>query len=189
MEYIDSYLCSVWNKEHVSEKVVEENFWDFCRELEKEGYLIGDDASVTAISIGPFKMVSKIEVNRKDLLMFFLTTVVPAIYTEVDLKNLQFVQMYKLYLLPALRIFIKLADSCYWIKDLLQWKILMYVDERNKNGEYPTITEIKESSEFSGVEEYDIKNAVEELKKYKSLLGDKGALIVIDNDGRMKSFI
>ena len=69
MKYVDLYLCSKWNEINISEKKVEENFWDFCRILEKEGYLSGDDASVTTISIGPFRIVSQMEIERKNLLL------------------------------------------------------------------------------------------------------------------------
>lgn len=185
MEYVDSYLCSVWNEINVSEKKVEENFWDLCRIMEKEGYLIGDDASVTTISIGPFKIVSKVEIERKSLLSFFLEIVVPATLTKA--KGLQFDQVYALYLLPAVNLFISLASHCYWIKDLLQWEILMYIGRKNENQEYPTIEEIKKSPEFFGVESWQIDKAMEELKSFKSILGDKTSLVEVDHNGRIES--
>ena len=185
MKYVDLYLCSKWNEINISEKKVEENFWDFCRILEKEGYLSGDDASVTTISIGPFRIVSQMEIERKNLLSFFLEIVVPALLTKA--KGMQFDQVYALYLLPAANLFLSLASHCYWIKDLLQWEILMYIEKKNNSEEYPTIEEIKNSPEFSGVETWQIDQAIEELKNLTSILGDKNSLIKVDHDGRLES--
>lgn len=187
MEYIDSYLSVAWNNSNRSEKIVEENFWDFCRELEKGGFLVGDDASISAISIGPFKIVSMIEVKRKDLLLFFLETIIPAIFSKTN--DLPFDQVYSLYLLPAVNLFIKLADECYWVKDLLQWEILMFIREENKINIYPTTNEIKKNDTFHGIEEWQMDDAIQELKEFKNLLGDKQSLILEDFEGRIESLV
>lgn len=109
----------------------------------------------------------------------------PATLTKA--KGLQFDQVYALYLLPAVNLFISLASHCYWIKDLLQWEILMYIGRKNENQEYPTIEEIKKSPEFFGVESWQIDKAMEELKSFKSILGDKTSLVEVDHNGRIES--
>lgn len=139
MNYIDSYLSKVWNETNISEKVLEENFWDVCRVFEGAGFLISDDAAVSAISVGPFKIASTMEIQKKDLLMYFLETMVPAIFSKAN--GLPFEQVYSLYLLPAANLFISLTNSCYCIKDSLQWDMLMYIREKNRHGIYPTLNE------------------------------------------------
>ena len=66
-------------------------------------------------------------------------------------------------------------------------EILMYIEKKNKSEEYPTIEEIKNSTEFSGVETWQIDQAIEELKNLTSILGDKNSLIKVDHDGRLES--
>lgn len=187
MENIDSYLSAVWNRKNVSEQIVEENFWDFCRILEVNGFLVGDDASISAISIGPFKIASMIDIKRKDMFTYFLETIIPAAFSKVS--GLPFNEVYSLYLLPATNLLIDLANQCYFIKDLLLWEILLFIREQNKKNIYPTINEIKKSDAFRGFEDWQIDNAVDELKNYGNLLGDKHSLLEVDFQGRTKCLV
>ena len=187
MENIDSYLIEVWNKTNVSEQIVEENVWDFCRMLEKDDFLVGDDAAISAISIGPFKIASMVDIKRKDMFVYFLETIMPAIFSKVS--GLTFDEAYSLYLLPAASLLINLADQCYWIKDLLQWEILMFIRKQNKNNIYPTINDIKKSDAFRGFEDWQIDDAIKELKDYENMLGDKNSLLQIDFEGRMECLV
>lgn len=187
MENIDSYIASVWNKANGFEQIVEENIWDICRVLEKEGFLVGDDAPISAISIGPFKIASTIDIKKKDMLTYFLETIIPAIFSKVS--GLPFDQVYSLYLLPATNLLINLGNQCYWVKDLLQWEILMFIRKENKNNTYPTSNEIKNSDDFRGVESWQIDNAIKELKSFENMLGDRHSLISVDFDGRMECLV
>ncbi len=187
MNYIDSYLSEVWNKTNISEKRLEENFWDVCRVLEGAGFLISDDAAVSAVSVGPFKIASTLDVQRKDLLVFFLETIVPAIFSKAS--GVPFEQVYSLYLLPAANLFISLTSGCYWIKDMLQWDVLMYIREKNRRGIYPTLDEIKKADEFTGLEEWQMEEAVRNLGDFENLLGDRHELITMDSDGRFQCMV
>lgn len=187
MENIDSYISNVWNKTNKFEKIVEENIWDICRILEQRGLLVGDDAPISAISIGPFKVASTLDIKKKDMLAFFLEIIIPAIFSKAS--GLPFDQVYSLYLLPAANIFIELADHCCWVKDLLQWEILMFIKKENKNNNYPTCNQIKNSDDFRGIEFWQIDNAINELKFYENVLGDRCSLISVDFDGRMECLV
>lgn len=187
MNKVDSYLCSEWNKVNSSEQILEENFWDLCRRLEEGGFLIGDDSAISAVSIGPFNLASTIEIEKKDKILYFLETIVPAIFSKV--KGLPFDQVYSLYLLPAAGILIGLAAQSYWIKDILQWEILMFIKSENNRNIYPTNNEVKKSDDFRGFEEEQIDQAIEALKEVKSVLGDRHALIRMDFDGRMECLV
>lgn len=146
MEYIDTYICEIWNGKNGSERIIEENVWDACRILEEHGFLNGDDASISAISVGPFKIASSLEVKRRDFLGFFVEAVLPAIISKAN--EMTFDQTYALYFLPAIKLFISLADQCFWIKDLLQWNLLLFVKDKNEQGIYPDVSEVKGSREF-----------------------------------------
>lgn len=183
MEQIDKYLSKIWNETNTSTHMIEENFWDLCRVLEREGFLVSDDAAVSAISIGPFRIASTIDINRKDYLKYFLEVIMPAIFSKIN--DLPFDQVYSLYLLPALGLFIDLADNCYWIKDLLQWDVLMYIRKDNQHGIYPTINDIKKAKEFVGFEEWQIEDAIKQLNNQENILGDRNKLIVIDFEGKI----
>ena len=187
MNKIDAYLCLEWNKANPSKQISEENFWDLCRKLEDEGFLTGDDSAISTVSIGPFNLASTIGFEKKDKILYFLETIVPAIFSKVN--GLSFAQAYSLYLLPAVSILIKLADQSYWIEDILQWEILMFIKSKNDCNVYPTNSEIKISDDFRGVEERQIDQAIETLKGVKNVLGDKHALIRMDFDGIMESLI
>lgn len=187
MENIDSYIVEVWNKTNILEQIVEENVWDFCRMLEKDGFLVGDNAAISAISIGPFKIASMVDIKRKDMFVYLLETIMPAIFSEI--RGLTFDEAYALYLLPATSLLINLADQCYWIKDLLQWEILIFIRKQNKNNIYPTIKDIKKSSVFRGFEDWQIDDAIKKLKDYGNMLGDKNSLLQIDFEGRMECLV
>lgn len=187
MQEVDEYLSKMWNETNTSTQIIEENFWDMCRILEKDGFVVSDDAAVSTISIGPFKIASTLDIKRKDLLIYFLETIVPAIFSKVS--GLPFDQVYSLYLLPASNLLINLADNCYWIKDLLQWEILMYIKEENQHGVYPTVNDIKKSKEFTGFEERQMEDAVKKLKNFENVLGDKHKLIITDFEGRIECLV
>lgn len=187
MQDVDGYLSKIWNETNISTQIIEENFWDMCRMLEKEGFVVSDDAAVSTISIGPFKIASTIDIKKKDLLIYFLETIVPTIFSKVS--GLPFDQVYSLYLLPASNLLINLADNCYWIKDLLQWEILMYIKKENQHGIYQTVNEIKKSDEFTGFDDWQIEDAVRQLKNCESVLGDNHKLIVMDLEGRIECLV
>lgn len=187
MEFVDCYFSKVWNGFNQSGQMAEEHFWDICRVLEDGGFLASDDAAISAISIGPFKIVSTMDIQKKDLLVYFLEIIVPVIFSNVS--GLPFEQVYSLYLLPAANLLIGLANNCYAVKDLLQWEILMYIREKNRHDVYPTFHDIKNAVEFQGVEEWQMEEAIKKLGDFKNSLGDKHELIVRDYDGRFKCVI
>lgn len=187
MNNVDTYICEIWNQNSLSQKLVEENFWDICRLLQREKFVNSDDTAIAAYSIGPFRMASDMEVNKKDLLHFFLEIIIPNIFSRAN--NLGFDQVYSLYLLPAVLLLISFADHHYWIKDSLQWELILYIQNRNKIDIYPTIREIKEAREFRDIEEKEIRIALKELSQFNSILGDIHELIEIDLEGHIKCLI
>lgn len=187
MEYVDSYLSVTWNKTNVSEQIIEENLWDFCRLFEEKGLLVGDDASISAISIGPFRIASTVELKKKDMLVNFLEITVPAIFSKVN--ALTFEQAYSLYLLPIALLFINLSEQCCFIKDTLQWEVLMFIKRQNQNNIYPTVGEICKSADFKGVEIWQISDCIEELGCFKNIFGDKNCLVQVDMEGRIKCLV
>lgn len=187
MENIDSYLSAIWNNTNKSEHIIEENLWDLCRILEDGGFLVGDDAAISAISIGPFKIASTVEIEKKDMLIFFLETIIPAIFSKVN--GLSFDQVYSLYLLPAAKILISLADQSYWIRDLLQWEILLFIKKENENHVYPTCNDIKKSDTFREFEDWQVYDAIKNLEDVGNMLGNKHSLISKDFDGRMQCLV
>lgn len=184
---VDGYLTKIWNEMNMSVQVVEENFWDICRILEKEGFLVSDDAAISTISVGPFKIASTVDIKKKDLLIYFLETIVPIIFSKIN--SLSFDQVYSLCLLPAFNILINLANNCYWIKDILQWEILMYIKRENLHGIYPTVNDIKRLDEFAGFGEREIDDAVRQLKNIENVLGDSHKLIIMDYEGRIECLV
>lgn len=187
MENIDEYLSKTWNSINKYGGVMDENFWDICRRLESKGFLDSDDAAISAISIGPFKIASDIDIKKKEFLAFFLEIIIPTTFSKMS--GMSFEQVYTLYLLPVINIFISLSDRCFCINDLLQWEILLYLKEKNSINIYPTVDEIKKSAQFKNFEGWQIEKSINELKNYESLLGDKHNLITLDYDGRIESLV
>ena len=187
MEQVERYISKMWNEINTSTYMVEENFWDMCRILEKEGFLVADDAAVSTISIGPFRIASTIDIKRRDIFIYFLKVIVPIIFSKAN--GLPFDQVYSLYILPAVELLINLADNCCWIKDLLQWDVLMYVKKDNQRGIYPTVNDIKKSKEFIGFEEWQIEEAIKQLKSVGNVLGDHHELIGMDFEGRIECLV
>lgn len=187
MESIDTYISKIWNEKNDYEHIVEEHVWGFCRILEEKSFLIGDSAPISTISIGPFKIASTIDISKKEMLTYFLETIVPMIFSKAN--GLPFKEVYVLYLVPMAELFLDLVDKSYWVKDSLQWEIIIFIREKNKDGIYPTKDELKEADYFRGVEEWQIDNAINGLEKFETILGDKHSLIQYDFDNRLKCIV
>ena len=185
MNEIDEYLCKVWNKTNTSTQLVAENFWDMCRMLEEDGFLVADNAAISTMSIGPFKIATTIDIQKENMLNYFLKIIVPVVFLKVNC--LTFEQAYDLYLLPVIEILINLVNNCFWVRDLLQWELLIFIKGKNREGIYPTIDEIIKSEEFKGFEKQKIENVIKQLKEFRSILGDGHSLI--DEDCLKKGFI
>lgn len=181
---IDQYLSNYWNKNSI-DFIYPENFWDYCRQLEDKGLLDSNNTAISAVSIGPFKIASNLEVSNKEFLTFFIETVVPAVFANCN--NMQFTEAYSLFLLPALHIFLNLFSNSCFIKDQLQWEILLYIKQKNSENISPNISDIE--NEFSQIESERIKQAILKLSKLNNLLGDEYSIILKDDLGGYNSLV
>ena len=65
----------------------------------------------------------------------------------------------------------------------------MYIKKENQHGVYPTVNDIKKSKEFTGFEEWQMKDAVKTLKNFENVLGDNHKLIITDFEGRIECMV
>lgn len=182
---VDKQLEILWNENHSSETVKAEQFWEFCRYLENAGYLEGNREFVGTKSLGPFNIAYK-DIDSKDVIDFFLSTVIPIL---LQLSNqYSFKDFYALYLLPAAEILLSASKHIVLVNDSLQWDLLLYIKNKNKESIFPTINEVSESEQFCDFPNIEIKKALTSLKKASTLFG-KNELIRFDHDGRIECLV
>lgn len=186
VNFFDHQLSGKWNEVHLGEKVFPEQFWDLCRQLSEHDILQPDRGAVSAFQIGPFNVATRLEVKKKDLLTFFIESVFPAILTETT--QLTFQEAYPMYIVPAIKVLIYLLDSTYFIRDTLQWTILIYIKRQNEMGIFPTIDTLKNQLIHLGNNQ-DIQNAIDGLSEVKSCAGDTDSLILISENGQITSLV
>lgn len=185
MDYnIDKYLSECWNS-NSNEKIFPEDFWDYCRILEKNGILKPNETAISAISIGPFKMVSNLDVSNKEFFSFFIETIIPI--QIANNNNLSFNEVYSLFLIPVLHIFLNLLSGSHFITDELQWEIILYIKQKNSEKHFPNFEDIKNN--FSSVNPEKIEEALLGLSDLKNLLGDEKSIVLKDDFGGYKSLV
>lgn len=169
---IDYYLCTYWNN-NSDYKILPEHFWDFCRMLEKNGLVTPNETAISTVSIGPFNIASDLTISNNEFLSYFIESIIPIFITNYS--NLPFNEVYSLFFIPLSHIFLNLLSKSCYIKDSLQWEILLYIKQQNDNNIYPNIENIH--NEFSHVEIHKIKNALLSLCKSKNMIGDEQEII------------
>ncbi len=90
-------------------------------------------------------------------------------------------------MIPAAKFVVAFLDNNYFIKDSLQWDILLYIKEENACNKYPLFTDLEKDEKFVGYEREQFKEALEGLEKHLNLNKDKCSLIEINQEGRIKS--
>ena len=183
----DKELEKLWNEKHPFDKVTIESFWELCRMLEKAGYLVGNREFIGTKSLGPFNIAYKTEdINAEDVIGFLLSTIVP-ILLQISGKY-SFEDFYALYLLPASEILLNASKRITLVKSPLQWDLLLFIKNKNKENIYPTVTDILNSEYFQSYSHSQIKQELASLTKVSKLFG-KTDLIQFDHEGRIESLV
>jgi len=182
----DSVLSATWNTAHPEDKITPEHFWDLCRQLSDCGFLQCDKGAVSTIQIGPFHIAAKLEANRKDILTFFVESVVPALVAHT--ATLTFNEAYPLYIVPAFKILLHILDNAFMIHDPFQWEVLLYIKSANSRDVCPTATEIEQA-----IAQHDssspILEVVNSLLSIKNSVGEVNPVIFVGADGRIRSLV
>lgn len=181
---LDTYIIDAWNEIHSQSTVTEEAVWNMCRELEEHGLATGDECAVSTRSIGPFKIATKLDVDKKSILKFWVESVIPSLICAN--AGLSFDQFYTLYLLPASRLLIKFVCNTVIIKDDVAWKVLIYIKNENNQNRYPTLKVIL-SNDFKCSDQI-VRQAIERLiSEEHSIAGTKCSLIEEHTNGGFES--
>ncbi|MCR5729860.1 MAG: hypothetical protein K6G20_05835 [Ruminococcus sp.] len=143
MEYcFDKKFAELWNEKRRDDIIKPESTWEICRMLEDLGYLSGDEGAVSALKIGPFKIVSKSNISNEDGIDFIIESIVPIIILHCPI-NIAFPEAYALYFIPIFKLIkIMLKNTCL-IKDENAWKAILYIKEKNNNQLFPSKNELK----------------------------------------------
>lgn len=187
MDYsFDSMLSATWNTAHPEDKVAPEHFWDICRELSDCGFLQCDKGAVSTIQIGPFHVAAKLEATTKDILTFFVESVVPVLVAHT--ATLTFNEAYPLYFVPAFKILLHILDNAFMIRDPIQWEVLIYIKNANSRGVFPTATDIEQALSLHD-DRSPVLEVVNGLLAVKNGVGKVDSVISIDGDGRIHSLV
>ncbi len=182
----DIELARIWNDKHPDSHIVPEHFWDVCRGLSSQGVLQADRGAVSTMQIGPFHIAARLDVQRRNILAFFMESVFPALITKAG--NMTFSEAYPLYIIPAFKVLGGILNRVYVIKSIYNWEILLYLKNANENGVYPTSLEVEEEWKRCGYPG-SASNALFDLCNKTNSLGTAGALIEIDGEGRIRSLV
>ena len=182
---VDQFIKEKWNENNPHDKIFEENTWEMCRKLEQMGLLDCDDASVTALSIGPFRIASKLDPTRREGMVFFITTIIPAIFAQK--REATFDETYETYILPFIVLLVNVMSRMCIIKEWIEWDLLTHIKKENKANRFPTEKDIIMSDRFKTFEERQIKESLIKLQNYKNVVGDIFPLISKDKAGKFRS--
>lgn len=180
---LDRYFTDMWNNNNPKNQINEELLWDLCRELESQGIAVGDDAAVSAKSIGPFRIATTLEFDQMEIVEFFLDSIIPSLFYVH--AGLPFDQFYALYLLPAIKLVIKFITNTVMVNNYVDWEVLLYIKNENQQGNYPTKDDI-----FNNISNYthqEINESVERLKSEKTISKNNIVLVCEHLDKGLES--
>lgn len=182
----DLQLANIWNDIHPDSQISPEQFWDVCRELSSQEILQPNRSAVSAISIGPFHIATKLGKDKLELLDFFLERVFPALITQT--ASFSFEQVYPLYILPAIKVLLHFVKNIFIIKDVSMWEILIYIKRANEQNDFPTIAEIE--NHFVEISRRgNIADTVHNLFNLKNITGTGVPVVSIDENGGLHSLV